>query len=130
MLPLTEAPIVWLGLLTTLTLLSLLFHDNTFQNTHKRVNKAVGTRKLEAAFERGAQLSGHQHRWYDGTAFDEWPQFRQFEVSAVKGDVFDAEMSSSFSIFEVDDAGKTTNVVRWWRENRTWMSSEEEDNNT
>jgi len=79
--------------------------------------------ELEPAFERGASLNGHQHRWFDGSCFDEWPHFKQFEVSAVKGDVFDAKMSSSFAIFEIDDVGSTTGIQRWWRENKIWMSS-------
>lgn len=34
------------------------------------------------------QLAGHQHRWFNGTAFDDpdFASFRQFETSAVKGD--------------------------------------------
>jgi hypothetical protein len=56
-------------------------------------------------------------------AFDEWPHFRQFEVSAVKGDVFDAEMSSSFAIFHLDEKnGTTKSIERWWRENNTWTT--------
>jgi hypothetical protein len=78
---------------------------------------------LESAFEKGSQLSGHQHRWFQGLAFDEWPHFRQFEVSAVKGDVFDAEMSSSFAIFHLDEKnGTTKSIERWWRENNTWTT--------
>ena len=76
---------------------------------------------LKKIFESGSQLSGHQHRWYSGTAFDEWEKFQQFEVSAVKGDVYDSDMSSSFAVFQVDENGKKENVVRWWRENQTWV---------
>ena len=89
----------------------------------KEFRNAVSSRGLESAFERGSQLSGHQHRWYDGTSFDEWPSFRQFEASAVKGDVFDSKMSSSFALFHVNDGGETTEVTRWWREKQFWKSS-------
>ena len=42
-------------------------------------------------------------------------------MSAVKGDVYDSDMSSSFAVFQVDENGKKENVVRWWRENQTWV---------
>ena len=93
----------------------------------KRMKQAFRTavidQGLERAFERGAQLSGHQHRWFDGTAFDEWPSFRQFEVSAVKGDVFDGNMSSSFAIFDVGVDGKTTSTRKFWREAGVWRQA-------
>ena len=82
----------------------------------------VSDYRLESAFVRGAQLSGHQHRWFNGTAFDEWESFRQFEVSAVKGDVFDAKMSSSFALFEVDDRGNTIQTSKFWREGGVWRN--------
>jgi predicted MPP superfamily phosphohydrolase len=89
----------------------------------KSFRTIVKKNHLEKAFERGSQLSGHQHRWYNGTAFDEWPNFRQFEVSAVKGDVFDSEMSSSFAIFHLNNiSGKLQYIERWWLENNTWIN--------
>ena len=87
----------------------------------KNFRDVVSKYGLKKLFEGGSQLSGHQHRWYAGTAFDEWETFQQFEVSAVKGDVYDSDMSSSFAVFQVDENGKKENVVRWWRENQTWV---------
>jgi hypothetical protein len=29
-------------------------------------------------------IAGHWHRWFNGTAFDEWPTFRQWETDACK----------------------------------------------
>lgn len=84
--------------------------------------KVVAQYNMRTAFEKGAQLSGHQHRWFDGTAFDEWQAFRQFEVSAVKGDVFDSEMSSSFAIFHLNASGATNVIERWWQEKGKWVS--------
>jgi hypothetical protein len=77
----------------------------------------------------GAQLSGHQHRWFDGAAFDEdhWENFTQFETSAVKGDVFDKKMSSSFMVFHISDAeptlGHTVRIDRYWREDGQWRQN-------
>ena len=77
----------------------------------------------------GAQLSGHQHRWFHGTAFDEenWKNFMQYETSAVKGDVFDKEMSSSFMVFHISNEeatlGQTLRIERYWREDGIWRQN-------
>ena len=77
----------------------------------------------------GAQLAGHQHRWFDGTCFDEdaWKGFRQFETSAVKGDVFDKEMSASFMVFHIsnddESLGQTLQIDRYWREDKLWQKN-------
>ena len=78
----------------------------------------------------GGQLSGHQHRWFEGAAFDEelWQNFSQFETSAVKGDVFDKHMSSSFMVFHISDGtqatpGQTIRIDRYWRENGQWRQN-------
>ena len=57
-----------------------------------RLREAIDRRGLRHAF--WGQLAGHQHRWYDGEAFDEpaWRGFRQWENSAVKGDQADHAM--------------------------------------
>ena len=46
----------------------------------------------------------------------------QWENSAVKGDVFDAKMSSSFAEF-VFDAGNVRAITRWWVEGKEWQSA-------
>ena len=69
------------------------------------------------------QWAGHQHRWFDGTAFDEpaFKHFRQWENSAVKGDVFDSKMASSFSIFTFEH-GEIIEIKKFWREKNTWKN--------
>jgi len=69
------------------------------------------------------QLAGHQHRWFHGDAFDEaeWKGFVQWENSAVKGDVSDGAMASSFSVFEVE-LGHVVGVTRFWQEHGTWKT--------
>lgn len=68
-------------------------------------------------------LAGHQHRWYNGTAFDAdgWGSFRQWENSAVKGDALDHEMANSIASFEVV-SGTFVAVNRFWTENGTWVN--------
>ena len=68
-------------------------------------------------------LAGHQHRWYNGTAFDAdgWEAFRQWENSAVKGDALDHEMANSIASFEVA-SGIVVAVHRFWTENGTWVN--------
>ena len=68
-------------------------------------------------------LAGHQHRWYNGTAFDAdgWGSFRQWENSAVKGDALDHEMANSIASFEVA-SGTFVAVHRFWTENGTWVN--------
>lgn len=69
------------------------------------------------------QWAGHQHRWFNGTSFDEkeFQHFRQWENSAVKGDVFDSKMSSSFTIFTFDN-GNIVSIEKFWTENGVWKS--------
>jgi hypothetical protein len=66
-------------------------------------------------------LAGHQHRWFNGTAFDEpdFQHFRQWENSAVKGDVFDSKMASSFTILTFEDS-KVVHMEKFWTENGVW----------
>ena len=70
-------------------------------------------------------LAGHQHRWFNGTAFDEaeFHQFRQWENSAVKGDVFDSEMASSFSVLTFEDS-RVTMMEKFWTERGVWKSKQ------
>lgn len=39
-------------------------------------------------------IAGHWHRWFDGTAFDEWPEFKQWETEACKA-------TSAFSLVHI-----------------------------
>jgi len=39
-------------------------------------------------------LAGHWHRWFNGTAFDEWPTFMQWETEACK-------LSGGFSLITI-----------------------------
>lgn len=68
------------------------------------------------------QLAGHQHRNFNGSAFDNegWDSFRQIEASAVKGDVFDSDMASTFLVLTVDDDGEISAIDRHWRERGEW----------
>ena len=85
---------------------------------------------VRESLHRGAQLAGHQHRWFSGDAFDQsdWKGWTQWENSAVKGDQFDRNMSSSFSVFHIESKNETTagassvTADRWWLENgTTWV---------
>ena len=69
------------------------------------------------------QWAGHQHRWFNGTSFDEkeFQGFRQWENSAVKGDVFDSKMASSFTVFTFDE-GAIVGIEKFWSENGVWKS--------
>jgi len=52
---------------------------------------------LNAHFPRSSYwgiITGHWHRWYNGTALDQWPQFVQWETEACK-------VSSAFSLVHV-----------------------------
>ena len=66
-------------------------------------------------------LAGHQHRWFNGTAFDEpaFKHFRQWENSAIKGDYFDSKMSSSFTVLTFEDSN-LIDLEMHWRENGVW----------
>lgn len=39
-------------------------------------------------------IAGHWHRWFDGTAFDEWPEYKQWEIDACKE-------TKAFGIFQI-----------------------------
>ena len=69
-------------------------------------------------------LFGHQHRWFNGTAFDEaeWSDFRQWENSAVKGDVSDSAMSSSITTLDFDK-GEVVSMTRHWIEGSEWQEA-------
>ena len=71
-------------------------------------------------------LAGHEHRWFNGTAFDEprFGRFRQWENSATKGDWFDANASSAFSTWSFT-AGRLTMITRSWQEGGAWVQQEE-----
>ncbi len=86
-----------------------------FQNAARQHTKGLGLF--------WGQWAGHQHRWFNGTSFDEieFQHFRQWENSAVKGDVFDSNMSSSFTIFTFDD-GDIVGIEKFWAENGVWKS--------
>lgn len=49
-------------------------------------------------------LAGHWHRWFDGTAFDEWPSFRQWETEACKA-------GGAISLVRVNE-GRIVNIQR------------------
>lgn len=52
---------------------------------------------LESHFPRSAYwgiITGHWHRWYNGSALDQWPQLVQWETEACK-------VSSAFSLAHV-----------------------------
>ena len=52
---------------------------------------------LDAHFPKNAYwgiVTGHWHRWYNGTALDSWPEFIQWETEACK-------VSSAFSLAHV-----------------------------
>ena len=68
-------------------------------------------------------LAGHQHRWFNGTAFDEpgFERFRQWENSAIKGDVFDSKMASSFTVLTFEDS-KVVELEMHWREDGVWKT--------
>lgn len=54
-----------------------------WSSSQKKAIRAV----LELAFpveKYWGVIAGHWHRWFDGTAFDEWPTFRQWETAACK----------------------------------------------
>ena len=85
------------------------------------LRKSIDRHGLRAAFF--GQLAGHQHRWFNGKAFDEpsWSTFRQWENSAVKGDKADHAMASSLSVFTVQRA-RVTGVTQYWQECGVWRN--------
>mmetsp|Transcript_19989 Transcript_19989/g.50843 ORF Transcript_19989/g.50843 Transcript_19989/m.50843 type:complete len:373 (-) Transcript_19989:475-1593(-) len=87
-----------------------------------KLREAIDAHGVRAAF--WGQLAGHQHRWYNGNAFDEpeWKSFRQWENSAVKGDQMDTAMTSSFSVLQVE-AASIVGITRHWKEDGRWMAS-------
>ena len=68
------------------------------------------------------QLAGHQHRWFNGTSFDEpsWSMFRQWENSAVKGDATDTLEASSFALITVENKVVQSTIQKWWTESGVW----------
>lgn len=71
-------------------------------------------------------LAGHQHRWFNGTAFDEtdFRGFRQWENSATKGDAIDHNASSAFSTWRFA-ASRLSTITRHWQEGGVWHRQEE-----
>lgn len=71
-------------------------------------------------------LNGHIHEWDNGTAWDAWPQFRQWETSACKGAASDANVTSAVATMALGADGDTTRINYYWR-NMTrggvWMSA-------
>ena len=98
-----------------------------FSKSHKVALRSIfekaGTNHGKGLALFWGQWAGHQHRWFDGTAFDEpaFKHFRQWENSAVKGDVFDSKMASSFSIFTFEH-GEVIGIKKFWREKNTWKN--------
>jgi len=54
-------------------------------------------------------FAGHLHRWYNGTAFDEWNTFVQWETAACKGEWDDDLIHSGFTLASVEN-GRISNI--------------------
>lgn len=60
-------------------------------------------------------IAGHWHRWFNGTAFDEWPTFRQWETAACKegGYITIATVSNGNQITDLERLQAPTSLKQY-----------------